>query len=112
MTHQSQPAACHHHTLIEPQRLAATIEYIDCLADEGLSEISSLARLALISLETPDGYRNFNDIANALISIWSKADLTRDHIKCEAEQLGCEHSDDAKQRRLNAQRTHQQTLGA
>ena len=112
MTHQTQPADCPQHTLIEPQRLAGTIEFIDCLAEEGLSEISSIARLALLSLETPSGYRNLNDIANALISIWSKADLTRDHIKSEAEQLGCEHSDDAKQRRLNAQRTHQQTLGA
>lgn len=113
MTYQSQ-AANHppRPTSVEIHLLTSTIKYMDCLAEDGLEEISSIAQLALASLENPDGYRQTANIANALKSIWLKADLALGHIKCEAEAVGCASTDDAKHRRLNAMRIHQQATGA
>jgi hypothetical protein len=37
------------------QTLCTTIETMDRLAQVGLNEIEAIARLALLSLETPDG---------------------------------------------------------
>lgn len=100
-----------HPTSVEIHLLTSTIEYMDCLAEDSLEEISSIAQLALASLETPDGYRQLANISNALKSIWVRADLALAHIKCEAEAVGCANTDDAKHRRMNAQCIHQQAMG-
>jgi len=96
----------------EAQKLRGVIEFMDCLSQGGLSEISSIAKLALSRLETPDGYDHLDDIANALAAIWGKADETQNCINAEAEQVGCNYIDEAWRRRLTAQRAHREAVKA
>lgn len=88
----------------ELQELRNAVSLIDCLSQGGFSQISSIAKLALSRLETPGGYQHIDDIANALESIWVKADDIQNCINCEAEQVGCNYIDEAERRRWNAQR--------
>ena len=90
------------HTVPEVQALRSTVEEMDCLAQDGFSEIASLARLALARLEEPDGYGNLEDIANVLKSIWGKAADTENSICHAAGQVGCGYTDQDAARRRNA----------
>lgn len=87
----------------EVEDLQETILTIDCLAQGGFSEIASIARLALSRLETQDGYRHLDDIANALSAIWGRADDTKNCINSEAGEVGCAFVDEARSRRMAAQ---------
>ena len=86
----------------EAQDLRDTILTIDCLSQGGFSEIASIARLALSRLETQDGYRHLDDIANALSAIWGRADDTKNCINSEAGEVGCAFVDEARNRRMAA----------
>lgn len=97
---------------VDIKKLRSTVESMDCLAQDGFSEISNIAKLALAQLETPDGYRHPEMIARTLRSIWSKADDIENCINSEAEQVGCNYVDDAENRRLEARRTHRQQQAA
>ena len=110
MADQAQTAALQH-TVPEVQNLRNAVEFMDCLSQSGFSEISSIAKLALSRLETPDGYRHLDNIANALKAIWGKADDIQNCINSEAEQVGCNYVDDAQRRRWDAQRAHRETVG-
>ncbi|MCO6427121.1 hypothetical protein [Nitrosomonas communis] len=85
-------------------KLRFTLFNIDALSQDGLSEISSISRLALASLETPEGYRHMDDIANALRAIWSKAEDIQGCINAQAEDVGCNYVDNAQSRRWAAER--------
>ena len=100
------------HTVPEVQKLRNAVEFIDSLSQCGFSEISSIAKLALARLETPDGYRHLDDIANALNAIWCKAEDIQNCINSQAEEVGCNYVDDAQRRRWDAQRAHRETVGA
>jgi len=102
MAAQSQTAR--QHTVPEVQKLRNAVEFMDCLSQDGFSEIASIARIALSSLETPNGYRNLDNIANALKAILGKADDIQNCINGEAEQVGCNYTDDARRRRWDALR--------
>lgn len=82
---------------------------MDCLSQGGFSEIASVAKLALSSLETPDGYRNLGNIVNALKAIRGKADDIQSCINSEAEQVGCNYTDDGQRRRRDALRQARET---
>jgi hypothetical protein len=75
---------------------------MDCFAQGGFKEIAAIARLALKSLETPEGYRSLDNIAHALEAICEKADMTGDSINWEAEQAGADYVDEARRRRFDA----------
>ena len=77
---------------------------MDCLSQQGLTEISSIAKLALARMETPEGYRNMDDIANALIAIWVKANDIENCISSTAEGVGCNYIDEDARRRADAWR--------
>ena len=111
MAAQSQ-AAARQHTVPEVQKLRNAVEFMDCLSQGGFSEIASIAKLALSSLETPDGYRHLDNIANALKAIWGKADDIQNCINSQAEEVGCNYVDDAQRRRWDAQCAHRETVGA
>ena len=91
-------------TATEVDELRAPIDLMDNLSQDGLSEITAIAKLALLSLESPDSYRHLDNIAHALKAIWSKANDTQDSINGEAERVGCNHVDKAERRRWDAQR--------
>lgn len=83
-------------------QLRNAVEFMDCQAQDGLSEIASLAKLALARLETPEGHLHIEDIARALSAIWGKADVIQDVINNAAEEVGCQYVDKAWLRRLDA----------
>jgi len=87
-----------------PDQLRNAVEFMDSLSQNGFSEISAIAKLALAWLETPDGHRHLDVIAHALSTIWGKADDIQNCINSQAEEVGCHYVDDAERRRWDAQR--------
>ena len=79
--------------------LRAMVETIDKLSQDGFSQISATAQLALRWLETPEGYRHLEVIAQALTSIHAKAEYIQNSINGEAEGVGCNYTDAAERRR-------------
>ena len=84
------------------ENLRNAVNVIDSLAQGGFSEIASIAKLALYSLETPEGCRHLGNIANALTVIWGKADEIQTCIGSEAAAVGCSYTNDRQNRRLAA----------
>lgn len=84
------------------ENLRAKIENIDALSQEGFSQISAIAKLALAALEHPYGYLHHENIAKALQAIWNKAENVEDCIGREAEEVGCNYEDQAMKRRYAA----------
>lgn len=97
-----QPESATAQTLLDP--LQSAIYDMDSLSQNGFSEISSIAKHALAMLETPDGYRHPETIANALRAIWGKADDIESCIRCRAEEVGCCYQDPKAERRYAAHR--------
>ena len=84
------------------EKLKATIETMDALSQEGFSEISTLASVALKLMETPDAYLWPETIAQLLTTIGNKASIIEDHINSEAESVGCDYKDQSIERRYEA----------
>jgi hypothetical protein len=85
----------------EIKEFKSAITDMDSLSQGGFSKISSIARLALLSLEGPKRPREDEDISNVLKAIWSIADDIENCINCRAEEVGANFIDD----RLNRRRT-------
>ena len=92
--------------------LRNTVQTMDSLSQDGFSEISAIAKLALAMLEQPDGYRHPELIAMALRNIWSKSDMIVNCINCEAEAVGCNYIDESLRRRYAARTQAQQPEAA
>lgn len=86
----------------EIKKLRDMIQLLDNYSQHGLSQISAIARLALLSLETPDGYLHRDEIAKAFEAIHEKAEYLEDCINAEAENVGCNYIDEAERRRWDA----------
>lgn len=82
--------------------LRSAVLCMDALAQGGLTEIESIAKLALTCLESPDFINNLDDIANALSSIAGKAEQIHGDIHNQASRVGCGYIDPAMQRRVTA----------
>lgn len=85
-------------------KLKSTIETLDALSQDGFSEISTLAGVALKLMETPDAYLWPETIAQLLGTIRVKAEDIENLINCEAENVGCNYKDEAAERRYEARR--------
>jgi hypothetical protein len=83
----------------EVYKLRNAVEFMDALSQESFSEIRSIALLALLSLETPEGHKHLENVAQALHAIWSKADQIKESINFHAEEVGCGYVDDSRYRR-------------
>ena len=90
------------------QTLRDTVEVMDGYSQDGFEEISAIATLALIALETPAGHRNIESIARALMAIKSKAQDIQNIINCEAGNVCCASIDKPWAVRANAR--YQATL--
>ncbi|WP_297326100.1 hypothetical protein [Nitrosomonas sp.] len=88
----------------EVEALRNKIIDIDALSQSGFSQIESIAHLALLSLQTPDGYRHIRDIAFALEAIRHKAQDIQSCINSTAEDVDCNYIDESKHLRMNAHR--------
>ena len=85
-------------------QLREAITEIDCMAQSAFSEIATLARLVLHSLETKEPYNNPESLADVLTVIWGKALDAENYINCMAEGVGCNYKNEALHRRYEAQR--------
>ena len=81
---------------------------IDAFSQEGFTAIATIAKLALKSLESPDGYdeQRFDDLANAFQAILKQALETEACINGEADAVGCGWLDEAAGRRAAAHLAH------
>lgn len=86
----------------EIKELRTALINVDAFSQSAFSEIASIASLALSCLESPEGYRRMDDIANALVVIRNKANETEDCINSHAEQVGCNYVDESRRRRWEA----------
>lgn len=86
------------------ENLQDTINTIDSLSQDGFSEISTLAGLALKFMETPDAYLCPETISRIFRTIRLKADDIENVINCEAENVGCNYKDKSRERRYQARR--------
>lgn len=87
----------------EIQKLRDTVRFMDNLSQNGFSEITAIARLALASLETPEGHHNLQCIVYAFRLISEKAQDVEGAINSMAEEVGCNYKDDALLRSYKAQ---------
>lgn len=83
-------------------KLRQVVSDIDCMSQDGFSKISTVAKLALSLLETPEGHSHLDDIATALELISCTAENSQDCINSEAETVGCNYIDEAQRRRWAA----------
>lgn len=86
------------------EKLQSTITTMDCFSQNGFSEISTLADMALDLMETEQAYLSPETIAQVLTTIRDKAKETENLINCEAEGVGCHYKDEAAERRYEAKR--------
>ena len=84
--------------------LSEAIVIMDSLSQEAFQQIMSIAKLALLSLEIPDGHRSFTSLAYALEAIVGKADEAMGCVNYEAEKVGHPWRDEARERRSRASR--------
>lgn len=90
-----------------PEQLLNSIECLDGIATEALSHIITIANMALLQLERPEGYEEIELIAEAIEVMRMKAVAAREEIGERAEPLGYLRGDDAKLRRLQASARHE-----
>lgn len=88
----------------EITKLRTVITEMDALSQEGFSEISAIAELALAALETPDGYSKIENIVQALQVIRKRAMDIENCVNATAEAVGCNYEDEALKRRYAAHR--------
>lgn len=74
------------------------------LSEQGFSQIRGIARSALAYMQTADGYRHPETIAQTLDAIWQIADNIRDCITDHAEKAGNPCADRDRDARMNARR--------
>ncbi len=88
----------------ELEKLQSAITNMDCHSQNGFSEISTLASMALDLMETEQAYLNPETIAQVLTTIRNTAIETEDLINREAGEVGCHYKDEAAERRYEARR--------
>lgn len=86
----------------EMRELRNTVELMDALSQEAFAQISAIAKLAVWSLESPDGYQHIELVANALKAIWGQADDALENVNRQADLIGCSYLDRSERRRLEA----------
>lgn len=91
-------------TTATPDQLREAITEIDSMSQGAFSEIATIAKLALASLETPAGCNDIDSIASLLSAIFGKAKDAENYINCMAEGVACNYKDPAMLRRWDAKR--------
>ncbi|WP_124523698.1 MULTISPECIES: hypothetical protein [unclassified Burkholderia] len=79
-------------------KLANALQLVDCIAQEGLSEIISICSISLAAMTNPDFWSKTDDIATIMCSIRARADDLMNKINCEAEEHGCNWADHEQNR--------------
>ena len=76
--------------------LSTAVNNIDSLSQEGFGQISAIARLAILSFETPEGHypHHSETLAVALSAVRRIADDIENLINSVAEEVGANHIDE------------------
>jgi len=82
--------------------LKQAVNLMDCLSQGAFDEIESLVKVALAYMETADGYRHPENIAQVLRAIWGIVETGQDTVGGTADEVGCGYSDPGKDRRYEA----------
>lgn len=85
-----------------PAQLRKAITEMDSMAQGAFSEIATMAKLVLASLETPKGCDDIESIAYVLTAIFGKALEAENSINSMAEDVACNYKDQAMLRRWDA----------
>jgi len=75
------------------EEFKSAVYEMDYLSQCGFTEISAVAKLALIALESPNAYQNPKHIAQAFVVILGRANDLMNAINCEAENVECAYID-------------------
>ena len=75
------------------EQLSSTITNIDHMSQLELAEISTLAKLALSSIEHKKHDQLPMGLKEAIQLIWGKSGMLMNDINCAAEDVGCHYSD-------------------
>lgn len=94
-------------TAMTVEGIGEAVRMMDELSHDGFGRIKGLALLALLSLETPEGYRSVEGLAAALETICTIAEDTRNSINSEAGDVGFGHDEQGWKRRADARRALQ-----
>lgn len=97
-----EPCTADHGENTGENELRNAISLIGALADDGFSDITSLASAALLLFERQQTPHSLQTIAGLLSIIQGKAEFIDDCIGSEVEQLGCGHVDEIRRRRSAA----------
>ncbi|MGQ8877303.1 hypothetical protein ACUTR7_07295 [Delftia sp. NA_296.1] len=88
------------HSDTEPLRQA--LVEVGRLTRQGCNEVSSLAQMALVWLETPAGCRDLEVVASALLAIRDAVQRLEDFVDDETGGACCGYDDPDRLRRLAA----------
>ncbi|MBA3756550.1 MAG: hypothetical protein H0X02_10100 [Nitrosomonas sp.] len=75
---------------------------MDYYSQHGFPQIEAISKIALSRLETPEGYNEIDDIAQAFEAIQDKAYDVLNCINGEAGKVDCNYTVDAERRRSDA----------
>lgn len=84
--------------------LGDVISRIDEISQDALCEISAIAHVALLFMETDEFYNNPFEMARLLSTMKAKADETQAAITYEASEVGHARTDVSEERRFAAWR--------
>jgi hypothetical protein len=91
-------------------QLRDRILMMDAVAQSGMQQVASIARLTLKAMETRDPYSHLHDVQQALEAISRTADWCAADINREASEVGCEYVDDDERARNAAELTALQEM--
>jgi hypothetical protein len=90
--------------------LATSLRFANTHSQRNFGAIESLARITLLSMETPEGHCNPEDIAMVLRSILHLASDAAEEINNQAANAGMGYVDHEAERRLDALRKLEQQI--
>ena len=82
--------------------LQSRIDDIANLAREGLDVACSLAKLALVAMESKDNYPSHDMLADVFNAIWTITERQGDCVRQEVMNAGCVYDNETETRRREA----------
>ncbi len=86
----------------DAEDLQCAVYDMHAMAQDGLSEIAAIAKLALAAMESPTNQPGMDTLARAFSAIWTRAEHLDGCIATEAITRGCASEDIDARRRAEA----------
>ena len=91
--------------------LSSSLRSVDAQSQQHFGAIESMARVTLLSMETPEGHCNTEDIAMVLRTIMHLACEAASEINAKAANADCGYVDHEAVRRIDALHELEQQMG-